>query len=36
VEYSQPRYSYPMEWAYVVCAMMTAIVVFVRPAPTRP
>lgn len=36
VEYSQPRYSYPMEWSYVICAMMLAVVLFVRPSPTRP
>ena len=36
VEYSQPRYSYPMEWAYPVCALLIIVVVFVRPAPTRP
>lgn len=35
VEYSQPRYSYPMEWAYGICAVMFVLVVFIRPAPTR-
>lgn len=36
VEFSQPRYSYPMEWSYVICAMLTAVVAIARPAPTRP
>lgn len=36
VEFSQPRYSYPMEWAYVICAMLLAVVTIVRPAPARP
>ena len=29
VEYSQPRYSYPMEWAYGVCAVLLPLL-FVR------
>jgi len=26
VEYSQPRYSYPMEWAYGICAILSVFV----------
>ena len=33
VEFSQPRYSYPMEWAYGICALLLVLVVFFRQRP---
>ena len=33
VEFSQPRYSYPMEWAYGICAVLLVLVVFLRRRP---
>jgi hypothetical protein len=35
VEYSQPRYSYPMEWTYFIAPLFVPLLVARRPLPVR-